>query len=87
MYCKSMNTIPNYTKSVLNQKKLKKYLIKTNRSIEAERSLRERPPIIRYAKGSLRNEDIKTEIDKIDLDEFSCEAVYMISEVLEKADC
>ena len=86
MYCKSMNTIPNYTKSVLNQKKLKKYLIKTNRSIEAERSLRERAPIIRYAKGSLRNEDIKTEIDKIDLDEFSCEAAYMISEVLEKAD-
>jgi len=84
MHCTSMNTVSKYIRSILDCRKTKGYAFNSIRSRKAERNMRECPQIIRYAKGSFVNEDMK--VGKIDLDDFSFEVAYIVSEVLEKAN-
>jgi hypothetical protein len=79
-----MNTVSKYIRSILDCRKTKGYAFNSIRSRKAERNMRECPQIIRYAKGSFVNEDMK--VGKIDLDDFSFEVAYIVSEVLEKAN-
>ncbi len=84
MYCNSINTFPNHTEILLGCRKIKGYELRNNRKRRTERSMNEYPKIIKYTKGYAVNEEARTE--EIDLDEFSFEIAYMVSEVLEKEE-
>lgn len=83
MYCININTVQNRTRLMLDCRKIKGYAFDSNRSRSAERSMKECQKIIKYTKGNIVNEEINT--GKIDLDDFSFEVAYMMSEMLEKA--
>ena len=85
MYCDSAKVFPDCKSLLINQKGLKCGTFIGNKKARTEEIMNENSKIIKYTRSRVICEDSSGKEEKIDLDDFSFEVVYMFSERLEKS--